>query len=426
MKIKGLISENTIVLKYEGQEVNIQRQEDEQLFQQVAEMLLNRDEKNLIGKFLDIKSRIEKFSNNLFEVNSGKVTLKGDNKPIPDVIVKKLLELEKSGGDFLPLIRFWKKLRKNPSEQSQQQLYGFMLHNNIPLTEQGDIVVEKGVSQKPGGLPGELVDSYTGKVDNSVGMIVEMPREQVDDNPNRTCSFGLHVGAPDYVRQWYGQDIIVKCVVNPTDVVSVPTDYNNTKMRVCRYQVMGYSTKSHSDSQVVKLSDFIKTPDVETEQKMRAQSKANKSFGTGKKVKYVKAKPIEQLKVVETNPYIEKLKSMTAKDIMKYVEQQTGTKMTDNPKNKRSILKKAAGILEAYEATKQLTKDAESIDTEVSAGTNQSTLQNEIDLSKLNRKQTMQLVKDKFNEELNKFLNEKAVKNKARELFEQAGYTVIG
>jgi len=30
--------------------------------------------------------------------------------------------------------------------------------------------------------------------------------------------------------------VLVK--VNPKDVVSVPVDYNNTKMRVCRYEVI--------------------------------------------------------------------------------------------------------------------------------------------------------------------------------------------
>ena len=31
--------------------------------------------------------------------------------------------------------------------------------------------------------------------------------------------------------------IIVSCIVNPMNVVSIPTDYNGAKMRVCEYKV---------------------------------------------------------------------------------------------------------------------------------------------------------------------------------------------
>jgi len=37
----------------------------------------------------------------------------------------------------------------------------------------------------------KLVDNYTGTMDNSVGQIVSMPRQAVDNNRNQTCSNGL-------------------------------------------------------------------------------------------------------------------------------------------------------------------------------------------------------------------------------------------
>lgn len=83
---------------------------------------------------------------------------------------------------------------------------------------------------------GKLVDSHTYRVPNDLGNIVEMPRWMVDNNRNVTCSQGLHVGAWDYVRCFSG-DTILKVRVHPRDVVSVPTDYNDMKMRSSRYEV---------------------------------------------------------------------------------------------------------------------------------------------------------------------------------------------
>src|SRR5690606_24725742 len=55
-------------------------------------------------------------------------------------------------------------------------------------------------------------------------------------NPNNTCSFGLHVACFDYAKGFGPRLIEVK--VNPADVVCVPTDYNGTKMRVCKFEVI--------------------------------------------------------------------------------------------------------------------------------------------------------------------------------------------
>ncbi|WNA13761.1 hypothetical protein FIfi106_00140 [Erwinia phage FIfi106] len=65
-----------------------------------------------------------------------------------------------------------------------------------------------------------------------------MPRWMVDADKNVTCSQGLHVGAWDYVRSFSG-DTTIKVRVHPRDVVSVPTDYNDQKMRSCQYEVVG-------------------------------------------------------------------------------------------------------------------------------------------------------------------------------------------
>jgi hypothetical protein len=62
----------------------------------------------------------------------------------------------------------------------------------------------------------------------------------VDDDANRTCSSGLHFCSQDYLSHFGGSDsrvVIVK--INPRDVVSIPTDYDFSKGRCSRYEVIG-------------------------------------------------------------------------------------------------------------------------------------------------------------------------------------------
>lgn len=75
---------------------------------------------------------------------------------------------------------------------------------------------------------------------NAPGNIVEMERNTVDDNMNNTCSTGLHFCSKEYLSHFGSSDsrtVILK--INPADVVSIPADYNSTKGRACRYEVLG-------------------------------------------------------------------------------------------------------------------------------------------------------------------------------------------
>ena len=77
-----------------------------------------------------------------------------------------------------------------------------------------------------------FTDSYTKTMDIKLGDTVSMPRIDCNPDPTVTCSTGLHVGSMDYVG---GSDLILNCLISPEDVVSIPKDYNNTKMRCCKY-----------------------------------------------------------------------------------------------------------------------------------------------------------------------------------------------
>jgi hypothetical protein len=63
--------------------------------------------------------------------------------------------------------------------------------------------------------------------------ITDPPRSK-----NNTCSTGLHFCSEGYLNSFGGErTVIVK--INPADVVSIPSDYNDAKGRACRYEVIG-------------------------------------------------------------------------------------------------------------------------------------------------------------------------------------------
>lgn len=130
-------------------------------------------------------------------------------------------------------IRFLDNLAQNPDQRMQEQLYGFLKHTDVKINEDGMVLAYKAVSHN-------FKDIHSNTFDNSVGAVVEMPRDEVDDDSENTCSHGLHVAAASYIPQ-YGrkeyQHRVVQVLINPKDFVSIPVDYNFAKARVCRYTV---------------------------------------------------------------------------------------------------------------------------------------------------------------------------------------------
>lgn len=157
-----------------------------------------------------------------------------DNEPLPESLSKRVLELLEKQLPIDIMVKFWQNLRDNPSFNSRHMLYKFLEHNGHPLTEDGCFIAYRGVTS-------DFKDVHTKKFDNSVGAVCEVSRTQVDDNPKNTCSHGLHVACFNYAKGFGPQLIEVK--VNPKDVVAVPEDYNGTKMRVCKFEVVAIGEK---------------------------------------------------------------------------------------------------------------------------------------------------------------------------------------
>lgn len=402
--MKIVLTENSIVLKLNQESLTITKANNLELFQEIKDLIEKDQIDELETKYQSFKQRLETMSQNLFTVVSGRITLKGDSTPIPQAIVKKLTELEKDGQDILPLIRFWRKLKNNPSQRSREQLYEFMLKNNVPLTEYGDLVLEKGVNMvdKQTEL---LLDNYSKKIDNSIGKVVEVPWENVDDDPNRTCSYGLHVAAPDYVRNIYSNSVIVEVIVNPEHVVSVPTDYNATKMRVCRYQVMGYSRKTVRSNQVVKISDFLIYPTADVIKKHGLDTK---------QVSENRKKRVTNVPILEEKSSYSHIETMTASQIIEYVKELTGQVIDVSLKNKKGIIKKAYVILESQDLK------SNEIEQQVPKYVVEEVLEIPMDRSEL-----IKLLKERFNESTSMFTTTTVIRNKLIKLLEQAGVKFI-
>lgn len=169
------------------------------------------------------------------QVSEWGVTL--DGEPLHGYVVDRLMEFLKLGIEITPWVNFVRKLYQNPSSTSRNELFLWLEKAGMPITPDGDFLAYKKVRD-------DYKDIYTGKFDNSVGKVLEMNRLDVDDDRNQTCSAGLHFCSKDYLPQFGVGDgnrvVIVK--INPADVVSIPSDYNDTKGRTWRYEVVGELT----------------------------------------------------------------------------------------------------------------------------------------------------------------------------------------
>lgn len=183
-------------------------------------------------ELFDVKTSVARWTQGLYRVESDAVYY-GNNR-IPDCIERRVLQFLDEGLPFEPLLKFHERLLANPSRRAVQELYKFLENKNIPIGPDGYFYGYKSVRL-------DWKDIFSGKFSNHIGATLSMPRNEVDDDCHRTCSYGFHVGALEYVRDFGGDRnskriIIVK--VDPADVVSVPIDYNGQKMRVCKYSVV--------------------------------------------------------------------------------------------------------------------------------------------------------------------------------------------
>ncbi len=79
----------------------------------------------------------------------------------------------------------------------------------------------------------------------------------------------LHVGSMAYVKDFgYGNSVILEVLVSPRNVVAVPEDYNNTKMRVCEYFPIGLA--NGENTAIFLEEDYMQYDQAKTQEEVQA------------------------------------------------------------------------------------------------------------------------------------------------------------
>lgn len=186
----------------------------------------------------------------LLKDSNKKVTFEDkDNTPLLNLIRL----LRKHGiiiSDIESIKPFLRNIAENKHINALEQVYRYCSNKDFEITEDGCILAYKAVNP-------DLTSIYDGKTKHTLNKYTE--EKDFDTNYKNLCSKGLHFCSYEYLKKVYGdcskkyKYLIVK--VNPKDIVAIPSDYNNTKGRCSKYQVL----------KVLNFEDLKKFNEVSTE-----------------------------------------------------------------------------------------------------------------------------------------------------------------
>jgi hypothetical protein len=260
------------------------------LLDKIADQGLWGDIPGLVDKSL----RIKLHTNGRFWVNEhGLVVLEGED--VPEALSDRLIEFVDNNLPTQSLEDFWDRLKDNPSDDSKQDLYGFMSHNDIPLNSDGRFLSYKRVRRleqedldhyeeqegkakmvlvndgegnmvEVAAVAGDFVDCHTRTIRNNIGDKPVMERSKVDGDRNQTCSHGLHIANHNYAKGFYRNGVLLEVLVDPVDVVAVPAEYGNEKMRCAGYEVRRIAGEPRSGPLVYNEGDELVYVDPDTKE----------------------------------------------------------------------------------------------------------------------------------------------------------------
>ena len=150
---------------------------------------------------------------------------------LPQNVSQYIIELHKKEHDLGPLLSFVSRMSQNPRREVIEELWGFISACGLCLTDEGHFLAYKNVNN-------DFTSVWDGSTNNTPGTTVRMRRSDVEHNPHKTCSFGLHFAAWGYLQHYAPGRKTVLLSIDPADVVSIPSDYNNMKGRACAYLVL--------------------------------------------------------------------------------------------------------------------------------------------------------------------------------------------
>jgi hypothetical protein len=250
--------------------------------------------RGLFDRSIPLAKKFDRLSERVL-VNSGRIFF--DGMEVHNSLAETIVGFQDAGlEDFMPLVNFMEKIETNPSQHSREHLFRWLTNHRFSLHPDGDFIAYKGVQStgKSSHAGNAIVNNewIDGNIPNAPGTIIEMPRDQVTFDPSNGCSVGLHAGNWRYASTFAAKVMRVK--INPRDVVSVPVDSNDEKLRVCRYRVLDHVTTE--DKTLLFLGDIAnrtakvepKKAEVRAEKKAAAKAPAKKHAPRGQE----KVKPV--------------------------------------------------------------------------------------------------------------------------------------
>ena len=223
----------TLILFGEQYFINVEDSQHARVMDALRDNATEDELLTVVDKTTAIKDYTSK--SGLIEIKDGCVLYDGEE--VHNSLTERILTFMGEGLPVEPLLNFMEKMMQNPSFGARRELFDFLEHKNLPLTEDGDFLAYKAVKH-------DYSDKWSGSYDNSIGTVAQMKRFSVDDDRNHSCSAGLHAGTLEYVQS-YGcfhdspeSDKVIIVKISPENVVSVPTDCNCQKLRTCEYTVV--------------------------------------------------------------------------------------------------------------------------------------------------------------------------------------------
>lgn len=193
---------------------------------------LEAGDEQAVRDAIEVKKAVVAKSFGKIALENGRLVF--DGRPLAGALVDRILNVIAEAGDAGPLLLLLENLMDNPSKRAVDEFYDFVSACDLPITSDGFILAYKKVRD-------DYMDHYTGTMRNKIGDVLTVPRNSVDEDKDRTCSYGLHFCSKSYLPHYgggAGRSRIMVVKINPADIVAIPSDYANAKGRCCKYVVV--------------------------------------------------------------------------------------------------------------------------------------------------------------------------------------------
>ena len=244
MELPHILTNNSLTIIGDGKALTMESSNPS--FSKAVE-LLKAEQYEEIPDLFDVPKAVEKFAEGNISVSDGEVRYK--EEAIHNHVVGRVLDFMRQGLPYKPLVRFLDKLMENPSRRAVNELYAFLEHKAMPLTPDGNFLAYKGVRE-------DYTDWHSGKFSNKVGDVNEMTRNAVCDDANIGCSYGFHAGSLEYAKGYGSGGHLMVVEIDPRDVVSVPLDCDQQKLRTAKYKVVSHYEKKLEEPMCDDYGDY--------------------------------------------------------------------------------------------------------------------------------------------------------------------------